>query len=470
MHQQDYIYHFEDLNDRPRSQVHVLCPSRKSYTAQLSVDDSQLCLTRRQHVPALLADCLDLAVAVAIADRLTLRKADHTRHIHVRLPVRHPEIFSRAQTQQKLLSLLYWYTHDQWSFEFCSRSRYGRLAERQLHLPFASSDDCPPEVALWSGGLDSLAGLYHNLSSTPSTTYTLFGTGMNGMIHKKQRDCALCIAHQFPKRTTFIQLPFWLDETRDIPKNKLQRSRGFVFLLLGAVCALLESQHMLSIYENGIGAINLPYCDAEVGLDHSLAVHPVSLLRMSEFISSLIGTTFAFRNPFLFHTKAQLCETLVAAGGRDLVPMTFTCDGPHREIPLQCGYCSSCLLRRQALAILGVEDQTAYISTLYQRDIRPAYRDSLRTMHLQVISLRECLNTADPWTFLLERHPSLSLPLREIVDEMGGDKKALLQEQLLLLYRRYIYEWEQVYPIVGQELLEGNRPMPLAREHIAKGA
>ena len=31
-----------------------------------------------------------------------------------------------------------------------------------------------------------------------------------------------------------------------------------------------------------------------------------------------------------------------------------------REIPSQCGCCSSCLLRRQGLLALGLEDQTQY--------------------------------------------------------------------------------------------------------------
>ncbi|GHO88251.1 hypothetical protein KSZ_62570 [Dictyobacter formicarum] len=294
---------------------------------------------------------------------------------------------------------------------------------------------------------------------------------MNATLLAKQRECESEIAKQFPKRTKLIQIPFGLDETRDIPKNTLQRSRGFVFLLIGAVCALLENQQQLSIYENGVGAINLPYSDAEVGLDHSRAVHPLSLLLMGKFISSVIGAPFTFHNPFLFATKAQLCESLaLSPGGRDLVSVSFTCDGPHREMPLQCGYCSSCLLRRQALAVLGVDDPTSYISTRPQRPIHPSYRDYLRAMHLQVVYLRECLTTADPWTSLSQQHPFLYHSLRKIVDGIREENKLVMQEELLRLYTQYCDEWELVHSLVGQELLEEQRPMPLARKYTAKGA
>jgi hypothetical protein len=272
-----------------------------------------------------------------IADRLSFRNTDRTCSIHVCLPVRHPELWGSTKTIDYLDDLLYWYTQDHWSFEFRSRSLYGRFAEREATLPF-SFREAPPEVALWSGGLDSLAGLYSQLSSSATARYVLFGTGMNTQMHHKQEMYAHLIADQFPGRVTLIQVPYRLESTKEMQKHTLQRSRGFVFLLLGTVCALLEDQHTLSIYENGIGAINLPFSEAEVGLDHSLSVHPISLLRMEAFISHLLNTTFLFQNPFLFKTKAQMCQALVGSPHYpELIDSTFTCDRPHREQPGQCG-------------------------------------------------------------------------------------------------------------------------------------
>jgi hypothetical protein len=444
MQQLDYTYTFDDIGDQPSR---VQCLNHRTgelQTATVLVDDQQLSLKRQRLLTAQLADCVDLAVAVAVADRLSTRKADRPCRIHISLPTRHLEVFGDVQVLKQLQDTLYWYTHDHWSFTFLARSQYGRFAERQPSL-FSPPSDQPVEIALWSGGLDSLAGVYHNLRLTPSIHYILLGTGANTIIHNIQQRAAGLVEDLFPGRTTLVQLPYRLDDTKDLQKHSLQRARGFVFLLLGAVCASLEGQHTLSVYENGIGAINLPFSDAEVGLDHSLSVHPVSLLRMGEWVTRVFGTTFAFRNPFLFQTKAQMCEALVTSPAfRPLASSTFTCDRPHREVPMQCGYCSSCLLRRQALAALDVEDPTPYIVTaepLDGREPRSSDSDYLRAMLSQVTSLRQYLATAAPWERLSERY----LSLVEIADEMNGWEgmpRPVIIERLVQLYERYVQEWK----------------------------
>jgi len=76
-------------------------------------------------------------------------------------------------------------------------------------------------------------------------------------------------------------------------------------MLLGAVCALLADQQLLHIYENGVGAINLPFRASEVGLDHTRAVHPISLFEMSDTVSRITQASFRFVNPFVYSTKAK---------------------------------------------------------------------------------------------------------------------------------------------------------------------
>ncbi len=472
MQQHDYVYAFGDLTDS-LSQVNItngFTGNRQSVF--VAVDDAQFLERRFHNVPSNLADCIDLAVAVAVADRLSVRKGDWTCRIHICLPLRHPEFWNTPQVLKQLQDILYMYTQDHWSFEFRMRSSYGRFSERAACLPFFSQEDSPIEVALWSGGLDSLAGLYHTLSSTTAIKYVLFGTGMNTLLHNRQDMCAQLMETQFPSRTSLVQVPYRLENTKEMQKHALQRSRGFVFLLLGAVCAFLEHQNVLFVYENGVGAINLHYSDAEVGLDHSLSVHPLSLLRMGTFVSSLFSTSFTFQNPYLFKTKAQMCRPLVDSSVfHQLVVSTFTCDRPHREYPLQCGYCSSCLLRRQALAVVSIIDPTSYISTeasFKEQELRSSYGDYLRAMLTQVVSLREDIDATDPWKHLSKRY----LPLLEMVDEMNGwngMSKAQLIEQVLHLYERYVQEWERVYQRVGFELLEGNNPMSLQRNRTSKG-
>ncbi|GHO98873.1 hypothetical protein KSF_089210 [Reticulibacter mediterranei] len=461
MRQPDYTYHFDDLEDA-YSPVRCIASASKGVadTCFVRVDDSQVAARLQRCLPGHLADCVDLAVAVAVADRLSLRRNDSSCHIQIILPLRYPERFKAFGVIQQLESVLYWYTHDHWSFEFLPRERIGRLAERQLFL-FSSDIELPRETALWSGGLDSLAGLYSRISCSRAKHFLLVGTGMNTQMFHTQRQAAHEIASLFPGDTTLVQIPYGIRETKELQKHSLQRSRGFVFLLIGAVCAVLQGFSSLALYENGIGAMNLPYCDAEVGLDHSLSVHPLSLLRMEEFISQLLGTTFTLHNPFLFQTKAEMCQALLTSQNwEQLVLATFTCDRPHRDHPQQCGYCSSCLLRRQALAALKVEDPTQYVITTLlssERTIRPSDGDYLRAMHAQIETFRTCLQASDPWEALSTNFTSLAA----IVDELHAAKgmvQNLVIEQLTGLYTRYVQEWEYASPGEGIEMSEGNRP------------
>ena len=71
-----------------------------------------------------------------------------------------------------------------------------------------------------------------------------------------------------------------------------QRTRGFLFLTLGAVSAIAAGSRTLFLYENGIGAINLPYDGTQVGAYNSRATHPGALLRMQEFIERLTDNSF----------------------------------------------------------------------------------------------------------------------------------------------------------------------------------
>ena len=449
MSQLDYTYIFDDLSDEYTKvqwiHHHAHQPSQ---TFRMRVDDQQFHWRRGYHLSSLLADCVDLASAIAVVDRLSSRTRYQSCSLQVYLPVRHPELFGCSAIQQHLQDILYWYTQDQWSFDFPSRSTYGRLAERELSLFNSNSYNLPTEVALWSGGLDSLAGLYSQVhNGAASSRYVLFGTGANTFIHSKQRDAAEAIEALFPGQTTLVQVLLQLDETKEMRKHSLQRSRGFVFLLLGAVCAMLEGQRALSVYENGIGAINLPFTRAEVGLDHSLSVHPVSLIRMGEFISHLFGSSFTFQNPFLFQTKAQMCAPLTASAAFErLVLSTFTCDRYLRDRPQQCGRCSSCLLRRQAIAMLNVgDDPTPYSMTtppLHEQNRRISDGDHLQAMEAQVASLRTCLATENPWESLTEYAP----PLLEIVDEMAEEKRLsreTLIDRLVQLYACYVSEWDE---------------------------
>jgi 7-cyano-7-deazaguanine synthase in queuosine biosynthesis len=484
----DYTYVFEDLVDKLKAgkvQVfkhHSRRSTLKQYSMRVAVEDEQLLKRRLVYMPPVIADCVDVAAAVFVADKLTGRSVSKRTHIHTVVPVRCPGLWNRNGLITELERILYWFTRDNWTFEFVRRLADPRPSEMQPRLPMQSDEDmhervdgdCGVEVALWSGGLDAYAGLCNRVQDYPQRSFILFGTGSNDKTQHLQEQLATklngildvrAISHRKARNTTqlkLVQVPVRLAHGENLPVRKIhrssgQRSRGFVFMLLGAAYAYLENQRDLYLYENGPGAFNLPYRASETVRDHAVPVHPLSLLRMGRFFSMIIGEPFRFHNPFLLWTKAEMCETIAELPLRQLIWETMSCDRPRREIPSQCGCCSSCLLRRQALLALRLEDRTQYGVLSEMRDIenakllplgnhrRPFKASHLQAMQYQVDRLKAIFQSDNPW-FSLASRPGYAL-LEQTVEETAREVEAgigsipVTPKQILRLYQKYISEW-----------------------------
>ncbi|ESA38926.1 hypothetical protein N836_29470 [Leptolyngbya sp. Heron Island J] len=421
---------------------------------RVAIHDSPFSYRVQREFPSVIADLIDLAVAICAADRLTFQnlRQQQTR-IHVLLPIRHPEILSKSSFQTKLSSLLEWATGSRWTFEFSNRNDSGRTIEQQLLL--SSSDPHVDEVALWSGGLDALAGLYTRLKENREVSFMLFGTGSNDNVYARQEQVFQALQPSFPNRLNLCRVPVRFSESNLHTKNKISRARGIVFTLLGSACAYLMGQQVLSLYENGIGAINLPYRKSAVGLDHTRSVHPLTLLKVGDLVSDLIGEEFRIQNPFLFWTKAEMCKQLAEDERHDLPPLTISCDSPHRRQPIQCGYCSSCILRKQALTASQMMDKTRYI---VPHGITPAGDTRLYLQHMlaQVSTFKELLNfsngSSSQWGSLTRRLPELD----DIVDrtnKLEGLESSEMKRTLIRLYRTYVAEWDIVEPHILKDFL-----------------
>ena len=430
----------------------------------LTVDDEEFSYRVLEDVPPIIADIIDLAVAIHASDRLASQDFDQQRRLEVTLPVRHPELLGKSSVQLKLTELLDWTTGSQWYFDFKMRNAPGRSLEQQPTLPLAIAPQ-DSEVTLWSGGLDSLAGLYTRLQKYPDKSFVLLGSGGNNTVYARQKSVALEVQSIFPSRLNPLRIPIRFDKSAGKEKNKYSRARGVVFMLVGLACAYLMDRRELYLYENGIGAINLPYRASAIGLDHSRSVHPLTLLMVSEFVSELLGDNLRVKNPFLFSTKAEMCQALAKDDKKDLVPLTQSCDSRHRKKSAQqCGYCSSCILRRQALSAAKIEDKTSYVVL----NEGPRSKDRslhFRNMDEQVKTFRRLLNTSDDPTLKWKALTREFLTLDDIVDR-GAEAESLLPDKmrnpLLRLYQTYVCEWEAVRESIATGLLNkcGNQQEP----------
>jgi 7-cyano-7-deazaguanine synthase in queuosine biosynthesis len=450
----DYIYIFDDITEE-RVSVIVQGPSlSNSIEETIIVRDRTLLQRQSKQLSSVTADLLDIAIAVHIADRILFHKQENIPCKLLRVPLRNPEIFHSSEVMDKLTHCLHWFTEDIWLFEFSRRKKLGRVAEQQLSFDLVQ----PTEVALWSGGLDALAGLYNRLSEQSASQYSLVSsTNGNRYIHGVQRKVYQEINNLY-NNITLTQISLRVcKKQRSIKRNFVPRTRGFVFMLFGIVMADIEGQNRFYIYENGIGAINLPFRESSMAYHQSRAVHPISIYHMSNLASEIFKKKFIITNPFIFYTKAEIIEKLVNQESTELVAQTISCDRRYRYQITQCGRCSSCLLRRQALGVhnLYTEKYAIPIKRQQGRPLKKSDGDYFRAMLYQVNRLSRILNSKHPWVDLSAEFPELSTIARW---RSQNESTSLIyeQEQLIRLYSKYVEEWKTLE--LKEQLAQGLIP------------
>jgi len=427
------------------------------------------------------ADLIDLAAVLHVLDRAIPRGEQSKVHVEVDIPLRKPSAFGRSR--EELQTALRQYSHDRWSFTFSEGSWKGPRPERALigEGPGAIGQDPqhqlferkgPLEVALFSGGLDSLAGFVHRVRKHPETDFLLVGSGSNLEVIGLQKR----LVHALRRQVGRSHPTFRLQQTRihpDYPGNSppfgsfntAPRLRGLVFTLIGAGQAVTHEQNRLYLYENGIGAINLPFGGGVRKSDHATAVHPKSLRKASDFLSEVLRKDFEVLNPFLFKTKSEMCESIADLGWASrLASQTISCDSKpresHRKQVRHCGTCSSCLLRRLSLKASSLRDQTDYACLQPGYDFAEGDRAHWRGMHSQARELDECLRGERPWTGLASSFSGLEdarlyghARERNSAVSSEADGAVDIEDKLSRLYHRHVEDWNQF----GDQI----RPVPL---------
>jgi 7-cyano-7-deazaguanine synthase in queuosine biosynthesis len=408
-------------------------------------------------LPPELADLLDISHAVYFADRLArrpLRRVDGAslnwaRAFEVSLALRQPGPFQSEPLRSLLTDTLEFLTGDEWHFSFFSRDTHAISIEQQGYL-FETKPDGPASTALFSGGLDAFAGLVLRMAADSAGHFILVSAVTTSRIAPILRQLISGIRSRLSRPVTHIQVPFGIRQRQtsydhDEPS---QRARGFIFPVLGAIAALVAGCNALEIYENGIGAVNLPFNDAQFSSQSTKSTDPRYLGRLSELMGLVIERRFSFCNPFLFSTKGEMCDGAARLGFGEMSADTVSCDGFPQRIGgvIQCGLCTSCVLRRLSLKAAG----------LHSSDSRKPYRDDLfsladsipaaklipwRALAAQALELESMLSAPEPWQAFARRFPQI-LPVAAVADAVyPGQVDSPPEARLIDLYRRYFKEW-----------------------------
>lgn len=409
------------------------------------------------NIPDPLIDLLEVAAYVYCADQRIARGSamltnfgeDWRRSLIFSIPVRHPEVWQRADVQELLLDTLGFLSDD--SYEFHFRTAETPVQPRELYFPElldALQDN--DEVALFSGGVDSFAGAVNDIV-TLGKSVTLVGHYSSTKVRNVQEELIRDLKRRgYERRVSYV--PVWVSNEGAKPVEFTQRTRSFLFACLGLVVAQMSGKNGFSFYENGVVSINLPLAGDVVGGRATRTTHPRVIRGFEALFSTLLDREIEIRTPLQWLTKKEVTQKIADAGMADMLAATVSCTRPRSWTVKQkhCGLCSQCIDRRFAILAAGLEQYEP--SQNYKRDLLLGDRsgdDELR-MALSYVAFCRDVNAMPKARFLsgfqqvisaLDHFPDLS------IDEAGS--------RLFELFQRHARSVEDV---ISKALTEhGNR-------------
>lgn len=308
-------------------------------------------------------DLLEVASFVFAADQSETRGGtarvdygdDWRRHFRFVLPVRRPELWNRPDVRAALAGALEFLTDDAYEFEFPTAAPCGPPPRYLFDGAEGTAFD---EVALFSGGLDSLCGAVERVLGARRRVLLVSHRSATRVTARQDALFALLRDRADPTARP-EHVPVTVNKDASLNRDFNQRSRSFVFAAVAAVVARLAGLDRIAFYENGVTGLNLPVSPELVGARASRTTHPQALARFARLFGLVFGCPgFAVENPFQSNTKAELLERLRERGHADLAAHTCSCGtvwGVPEARP-HCGLCSQCVDRRLSALAAGLGD------------------------------------------------------------------------------------------------------------------
>ena len=317
------------------------------------------------NLPDLVTDLLELAAYVYSADWATSRGgeasrgmgAEWRRRFRFVVPVRRPELWSSPPVLDALSETLGFLTDDDYQFEFEEHrgSPPGGQDYLELEDEGAARFD-PDEVVLFSGGLDSLAGVVDVVLGQGKRA-ALVSHHSADKVLARQKQLVARLREIAPGR--LLHFPVLLRKRESLTKEYTLRSRSFVFASLATAIGRMLGKRRVLMCENGIVSLNLPIARQLVGARSSRTTHPKALACFGLLFEMLFEEPTSVDNPFLWKTKAEVVKVIGDCGCSHLIASTISCSHVHQMSKEQshCGQCSQCIDRRFAVLGAGLETQ-----------------------------------------------------------------------------------------------------------------
>ena len=314
------------------------------------------------HIPDRTLDLLELAAYVYCADRMTSRGPKDAveyhswaRSFHFVVKVRDYNFWTRTDVLACLARALQFMTGDrEYKFSFQpghSTPKTSLFDDEQ----FGVEDSEDLNVALFSGGLDSLAGVLNHLESASEKICLVSHQSQPGTVRTQQRLVA-ALRHRYPGRVFHYKFKCHLRGIRAVEET--QRTRAFLYTSIAFAIAQAHGQDCFNVYENGITGINFPRRGDLAEARASRTTHPRSIYHLKHFFSLLRDCQMKIDLPFLWKTKTDILALMMAGKHSELISSAVSCSKTFQNLgqATHCGGCSQCVDRRFATYAAKADD------------------------------------------------------------------------------------------------------------------
>ncbi|MGK7057852.1 hypothetical protein AB4853_15420 [Bradyrhizobium sp. 1050_B9_N1_2] len=397
--------------------------------------------------PALL-DLLEIARTVHEFDRRQPKRTTGVRvkQVHVTMPLREPARWTSA-AKKELNAVLRVQGNAEWIFDFTKRTTGttsadsvfgGSASEKTKPKRTAKERPSIEKVVLFSGGLDSTAGLATLMGQADKTLLVAY--------YARNRMMQESIAKEMGFRRLFQIGSSWTVSEAAPRIGGQFMYRSFLFLALALLFADSTRARSLFQFENGPLALAVEPLDLYRITRHA---HPLVHRHLASLFKTMTGRAINLSNPFLNRTKGEAVELLRNGLGKDqfknVVALTETCwylnsktivaGRPRKKNGEPCGACVPCLVRKAAL---GADDTAAAVD--FSNGGGRVARDPVVRVHFESYSAfaeRLLEKGFDVYDFMEAVPAATRIAL--------GDGGEMTPAEALALYRRFAEEWTRTY-------------------------
>jgi 7-cyano-7-deazaguanine synthase in queuosine biosynthesis len=330
-------------------------------------------------------DLMRIGVGIHAVDRISKRRKRNdeigARQLHLAVEVRDLDFWRQSSINELLVDILSFLTCDDWSLEFKESRQALGSGGHQDYLPLPRPFQ-PKYAALYSGGLDSAAGLASRLlAGADEFILVTVGhqSGLHARVEKQLSGLNAVLEASKGGRAKLLHSTLTTSleggkAKRMRQQERTQRSRAFLFCAAAAIAAKAYEVERIEMFENGVGAINLPLMTGMLGNALSTrGAHPTFLRLMSDLSAQVTEAPIRFELPFQSRTKAEILRDLKASPGlTEWAQQSRSCihTALRQEGKTHCGRCPACIERRQAFLCAGIqEDSSTYLTDVLAKEL-----------------------------------------------------------------------------------------------------